>query len=177
MNNNKNIIVDVDCTVADFVGAMMTALKDKRDRKELDLHWNWFEHNPKVEDIMSDGDFWLGLPLIDKAHESIELLREQRHKIVWVTRPSSKCFGWLDLRKQWLQRHFDYRGYREPVVATGDKWLVDADIMIDDYIPFVLEWEKHHPEGKGFLFASELNKHSHRRRYNWQEITSLLNYL
>src|SRR3972149_11585151 len=110
------IIVDVDCVVADLVGAILdiadSLTGQKTDRDKLILQWDWFEKEypaPVMKEIVHNLDsqeFWRTLPYIKGAFKGVNYLREQGHQLIWVSKPREKCIGWVDARRDWLSIRF-----------------------------------------------------------------------
>lgn len=176
------IIVDVDLTVGNYIEATL-ALEEKFtgtkiDREKRVLEWDWHQKgDPALKEFISaemdKPNFWLTMPLIPDAKEGVAYLRSQGHQLIWCTKPRESCIGWADYRRQWIDNNFQFRSFNEPYVPTEDKWLIQASVMIDDYVPYVEKWEKHNKNGIAFVFASPLNKEYQGPRHNWKDIMSM----
>ena len=171
------IIVDVDCTVADFVGAICRVV-DVPDRS-IAKEWDWFKsaYSPRqteqVRKEMSDHRFWSKLPVIRDANKGIAWLRAQGHDIVWVTAPFRACFGWCDARREWLNRNFNIDKHNEPLVFTKAKYLVGADVIIDDMPEIVDAYGAAHPDALCLTYWSELNCKTDREKVHWEDIMGI----
>jgi 5'(3')-deoxyribonucleotidase len=173
------IIVDVDCVVADFVGAVL-ALVGRPECREEANQWDWWKKYPIKERIIVDEavrtrEFWQNLPLVEDAVEGINFLRANGHEIIWVTAPYKHCPVWVDARYKWLETHFKRSALEEPVIYTKYKYLIKATCMIDDRAMWLEEWERHWKSDAtiGFLFGTELNDDINRERVNWQDIMNM----
>lgn len=171
------ILIDVDETVADFVGELQRRLGT--ECPYLDGFWkadcwDWFRKDEEVEancnNWMEDWKFWSNLPVLPDAKEGIAYLRSQGHELIWCTMPYKPCFGWLDARREWLENKMDIKSYREPLITVsgGEKYLLRATTIIDDRVKFVEAWEEIN-KGVGFVMASPINIGYH-RRYTWKDI-------
>ena len=169
-----HIILDVDCVVADLVGALLEITG--KNNRELASEYDWFEQYEDKEETrltrkaMSNPNFWETLPLMPNAIEGVQYLRRQGHKIIWCTMPYEKCFGWVDMRRKWLENNFQSTEHQDIYIPTKDKWCVRGSCIIDDRIDIVEAWEQNNPEGIGFVFQSELNIRSPRSLVTWETI-------
>lgn len=172
------IIIDVDETVADFVGALHQHLlvchPYLTPKYKVDC-WDWFRKDSEVESIcefecMEQSKFWATLPVLPDAKEGIAYLRSQGHELIWCTMPYKDCYGWYDTRRKWLEEKMEIDIHKEPLltVSGGEKYLIRATTIIDDRIPFVEAWEKKN-NSVGFVMASPINVGYH-RRYTWNDI-------
>ena len=170
------VIVDVDCVVADLVKALLD-VTGKTDRSAAN-EYDWFEQYDKDDRLktrraMSSPNFWKTLPLIDGAKEGIEFLRENKHEILWVRAPYWKCFGWADVRREWLETNFEMLSRKEAFFPTEDKHLVGALSIIDDRADIVKKHQLHNPDSIGYIFRSELNLHSGEQLVDWKKIMTM----
>ena len=167
------IIVDVDVTTADFISAVQNIL-DETDRSTAS-EYNWYDEHPRgkiVRAAMEGYAFWRHMELIENAVEGIQFLRSQGHKILWVTAPYKQCKEWYKAREEWLEENFKISSYQEPYIPIREKYYIRADIMIDDNIEWIKEWENNNPKGIGFIFKSELHQH-YKETYTWKDIMSM----
>jgi hypothetical protein len=168
------VIVDVDCVVADLIGAILdiNGIEDRTIASE----WDWFKRytNPddtaKVRKALTNPNFWETLPLIPNALEGIDFLRTNEHQIIWCTAPYEQCFGWLDARRKWLNNIFQADKYKDPLVPTEDKYLVRGTAMIDDRHDLVKAWEKAYRKGVGYVYRTEMNLNSGIELVTWEDI-------
>ncbi len=110
---------------------------------------------------------------IDGAKEGIEFLRENKHEILWVRAPYWKCFGWADVRREWLETNFEMLSRKEAFFPTEDKHLVGALSIIDDRADIVKKHQLHNPDSIGYIFRSELNLHSGEQLVDWKKIMTM----
>jgi hypothetical protein len=172
-----DIITDVDCVAADFVGKVMSMVGRPAARNEAKI-WDWFDGYTEeqaiiIRDAMTTREFWQNLPLIKGVKEGIEYLRNQGHRIVWCTAPYKFCPVWVDARYKWLETHFGRSALEEPIVFTKYKYLVDGLALIDDRADWVDKWQAAHPKGIGFVFKTELNEGLDRERVDWNDIMNM----
>lgn len=172
--------IDVDCTTGDFVGAVCKLANDQ-DRNNA-TRYNWFETNysETTKDLIAKelqtAAWWNTLPVIKDANKGIAWLRGQGHELVWITVPFRECRGWLDARREWLERNFQISRHKEPLitVSNGAKYLVSSlDVLIDDVPEIIDAFEAHNPESVGLLFGSELNRQFNRERVSWEDVMSM----
>lgn len=170
------IIIDVDCVVADFVGAILK-LVDRTDRS-LAKEYNWWEKYYSVKEtkeirrvLKEDSSFWQNLPLIDLAKEGMQFLRNMGHEIIWCTAPYRAKYGWESDRRIWLEKN-NFLLEEDKIVFTDAKEIVGATAFIDDKIEYISLWERANPKSLAFMFASELNQATKVEKYTWETIMS-----
>jgi hypothetical protein len=172
------MIVDVDCVVADFIGAVLNIV-DEEDRS-VATHYNWWEtvYTKKEADLINhilatSAWFWQNLPLMPDAIEGVEWLRSHGHYIHWVTAPYRSKYGWADDRRIFLNKHFKIRDRKDGMTFTHEKWTVKDRFFLDDHVDWVDAWEKNNRDGLGLLFKSEMNEKSTRKRVVWKDVMKM----
>lgn len=173
------IIVDVDCTTGDFVGAVCK-ISGETDRNRCN-RWDWFSQDydketvSAIKEAMRRPEWWNKFPVIKDANKGIAWLRGQGHDLVWVTVPFIYCEGWLDARRKWLMRNFNIVKHNEPLitVSNANKYLIDADAIIDDVPEIVDAYSSKHPKAKCITFRSEFNQHLDRELVTWEDIMGM----
>lgn len=172
-----NIIIDVDCVVADFIGAVLK--KANKTDRSVATEYNWWRRaypdlTPEIDWMLANNkEFWSQLPLINGAKEGIKHIRNQNHTIIWCTAPYRAMFGWESIRRTWLDNNFDARKHGDGVIFTHQKYLVQGLAFIDDRVDMVNEWEKHNRDSIGFVFESELTANQDIQTVNWQKIMDM----
>jgi len=173
-----HILIDVDCVLADFVGAVLN-LVEKTDR-DAATEYDWWEkvYTPEEGALVrhtldTSGHFWQNLPLIDDAKSAIDWLRSEEHKITYCTAPYSRKYGWESDRRLFLEKNFEIDKYGEDIAFFSSKYMVNANCIIDDMVSNVLTWEEKNRKGLGFIFKSELNRQSGRELIDWKDIMSM----
>ena len=174
-----DIIVDVDLTVADFVGAVCK-LAGNPDRK-IATKTDWFltAYNDEIVkhiiEQLKQKEWWLKLPTITNANKGIAWLRGQGHNLIWVTVPYNGCLGWYNARSFWLDKNFNYKKHNEPLitVSNAEKYHIWADAIIDDMPDIVDTYGSHNPSAMCLTFKSELNSHLDRELVTWDDIMSM----
>lgn len=185
---NGVIAVDIDDTLADFIGPMAefhnrnygTNLK-REDFKTYYLR-NAFgceldEAIKRVDRFIEDGLERI-TPFPDALDITKELSKNNRLIIVTSRREELKCLtlSWLDRNfpNVFSEVHFSHNHYTQ----TGGKMKheiceeVDADIIIEDSLDYALKCCKNH---KVFLYDSPWNQRDNlpegiTRVYNWKDI-------
>jgi 5'(3')-deoxyribonucleotidase len=121
------------------------------------------------------------IPFVDSALESVSWLIEN-HKVVFVTAPLKASPTWASDRYQWLKKHFPHAS----VAFTGDKYWVDADLLIEDHVGHAERWleERQARGGDPFviLYARRHNQQGlpdkysdrYRRLADWPAIMSFI---
>ena len=142
-----NIVFDMDCTIALFQKKIVEIYNYEYSDNITDYNSSyWFSQCKKANfqyfrDVCNREGIFKDLEPIDGM---IGLIKElsKNNKIIFVTNPVSN-HHWKKLEKiEWLTKHFPDIEY--DLCFTGDKYLIDCDIFIDDDIKYL-----NHPKQKG----------------------------
>ena len=136
------IAVDVDGVIADFVGLVRRELNLPSDWEPR--RWDVYEdpvvidrygtHGSKarLDVLFSTNNIALDIPIYaNEADALYDIINRHtdRCEFVFATSPLPSCETWTSDRDRWLR----VNGFpRVPVIHTGRKDLVDADILLDD---------------------------------------------
>lgn len=170
------IAIDMDEVMADSLSRHLQLYNDefgtalcKQDLQGRPLHLAVPEaHRRRIDEIaLSDGFFW-DLDVMPGCQEVIRELTK-RYDVFIVTAAMEFPNSFLP-KHAWLQEHFPFLDIRN-VVYCGDKSIVDADIMIDDRIRNLEQFE-----GVKILFSAphNLNEKRFLRMNSWAEVQELL---
>jgi 5'-nucleotidase len=146
----KTILLDVDGVLADFTGPVC-ALASQVTRRDLKpenvtrfdfaacLDLTPEEKREVVRAIVAPG-FWRSLPVFDGAIDGVRRLREVANVYI-CTSPWNSCPTWLHEREAWLYEHFGIP--HANVIATGAKYRVSGDMLVDDKTETLVLWDHH----------------------------------
>jgi len=109
------IYIDMDDTLFDFTGAYRQALED----------------NPAQPFPQSQIGFFLGLRPITGALQAYDTLREQGHRVLFLTAPSVRNPMCYTEKRMSIERHFGFDACTDLIIAH-DKSLLRGDILVDD---------------------------------------------
>jgi len=174
-----DVILDCDCTVADFVGAICK-IAGETDRNRA-TSFDWFmkdydqETRDRIKNRMISPEWWDEFNVIKDANKGVAWLRGQGHSLIWVTVPFQHCKGWLDARREWLDRNFNFKKHDEPLITVSNatKYHIKADVIIDDTPEVVDDYSVHHPKAICLTFGSEINRNLNRELVTWEQIMSM----
>lgn len=144
------IAVDVDDVVADLISEWLRRYNSKYDDHLTpeNIHsWEVDEYvkpecGPKVFDLLRAPGFYGHVKPFEGALEAVENLRKLG-RVVFLTSCVPKT---MDMKLAWLQEHgFLPKGNKgaQDFIACRDKYLVNADVLIDDRILNVEEFKGH----------------------------------
>lgn len=170
------IAIDMDEVMADSLSRHLQLYNDefgaalcKQDLQGRPLHLAVPEaHRRRIDEIaLSDGFFW-DLDVMPGCQEVIRELTK-RYDIFIVTAAMEFPNSFLP-KHAWLQEHFPFLDIRN-VVYCGDKSIVDADIMIDDRVRNLEQFQ-----GMKILFSAphNLNEKRFLRVNSWAEVREML---
>lgn len=164
MRRQRVIAVDVDEVCADLLGEWLRRYSERFDDTlsvQTMTGWDLIpqvkpECGERIYEILREPDLYTHVKPIEGAWEGVELLRNAGYRVVFVT---SCVAGTMDAKVRWLQRYgflSDAHGLPDFIACTS-KYLVDADVLIDDHEKNC--WE--------FPRRSILVRHPHNRNSNW----------
>ena len=181
MATRQRILLDVDGVLADFVSSALQVIERVTGKKpvpEVHHDWDMFKPYPKdVEDAFYrefKREGWcINLPVYPGARAGVDLLREYAD-VYYVTSPMSNAPYWAHERTLWLIRHFAANDRQ--VVHTNAKYVCVGDILVDDKIEHLQQWERHHPNGIPVLWDQPYNRKntSYQRARTWQDVLTHL---
>jgi 5'-nucleotidase len=173
INMKKTILVDMDGVLSDVYAWL------------FDMHQRQTGHRLTIDDVagklegeafpeqlklVAEPGFFRNLPVMQGSREGLRKLND-RHKVVIVSLATEFPYSLTD-KQLWLNENFPFISWRQ-VVLCGDKQLVKAEIMIDDHLKNLDNFQ-----GETLMFSQPHNlliKNSrHRRVESWEEIEKLL---
>lgn len=109
------IYVDMDNTLFDYTGAYNLAL----------------EENPAQPFPQSQVGFFLGLRPLQGALQAYGTLKEQGHRVLFLTAPSVHNPLCYTEKRMSIERHFGFAACTDLIIAH-DKSLLRGDVLVDD---------------------------------------------
>lgn len=124
---------------------------------------------PEQLKLVAEPGFFRFLPVMPGSQESLSKLND-RHKIIIVSLATEFPYSLTD-KQLWLDENFPFISWRQ-VVLCGDKQLIKADVMIDDHLKNLDNFD-----GETIMFSQPhnllVNNSRHRRVNSWAEIEGL----
>lgn len=103
--------------------------------------------------IMGSPGFWLGLPPRASGFGLLEILHAEGFGVRVLSKgPRDAPQAWAD-KLAWCRRHLP----EAPVIITDDKSLVFGHVLVDDWPPYVAQWQKRWPHGLAIVPAQPWN--------------------
>ena len=170
------LLIDMDGVVADFLSHWCEVFNERYNQKlkPSDIKtWRMHESIPGAtqeacEDLIWEPGFFFNLKPIPGAIKAIEQLHEQGHEIVFVT----SCLAGHADKHAWLKRYFSFP---VRVTFTAEKYLVKGDVLIDDYMVNLQQWQAEWPDGMPICFAAHYNEQwQGLRAYDWDSVSMLI---
>jgi 5'(3')-deoxyribonucleotidase len=124
---------------------------------------------PEQLKMVAAPGFFRNLPVMEGSQKVLQKLNE-KYNIIIVSLATEFPYSLTD-KQLWLNEHFPFISWKQ-VVLCGNKHLVKADIMIDDHLKNLDNFD-----GETIMFSQPHNllvKNSRHRRVNsWTEIEDL----
>ncbi len=140
------LAIDCDGVLADwmmYVIPIVNNLFNKNITKKDLISWDLYDllkeksAKTKLYDYLNTTDMILHLEPFSEALEGIKKLKEIA-EIYIVTSPMMNYPNWIIHRNEWLKKHFKID--KNNIVNTAAKYLIQADIFIDDKPENVVNW-------------------------------------
>ena len=135
-NDRMLIGLDVDGVVADLIGSLLHAIRQRTGQLFLPEHVQSFNLRNSlgnlwtvVEDILSEPGFARDLSPYPGAIDGIIKLRSLG-RVVFVTSPFHRSPTWSHERAVWLHQHTGT--HRRDIVHLDDKTVFAGHVLIDD---------------------------------------------
>ncbi len=164
MTRRPRLLIDVDGPLTDgFFEAACALLREQgvkahpRDIKD----WNIFKSfavSAKVEKKVRASLRGAGVASAFKPrHGAREFLAELRKwaDVYAVTAPLDLSPTWAHEREEWLVEKLGFE--HNHIISARHKRLIKGDILIDDKIDTITEWQTEHPEGLAVLWRESHN--------------------
>ncbi len=142
----KIVYVDMDDVLCDFMGNYTQAKKE----------------NPEIEFPQSIKGFWINLPPIENAVESVNILKD-KYDVYILTAPSVFNPVCYSEKREWIEKHLGF-DICHKLIISPNKSLSKGDYLIDDY-----------SEGNGQEnFEGELIQFGTDKYPNWKAVIDYL---
>jgi len=152
----KVCAVDMDCTIADTYQSIILGHNQRFGTDYDPDNWlSYFGDHTIIEPgityenfhtIMATNGFFRDLDPIRGAKAGLQRLRAAGFDLLIVSRPyKASKRPYLD-KLEWIEEHFPYIDTVTNFIATGGKKYIQADVLIDDHMPFCRNYKEAHPE-------------------------------
>lgn len=181
------IAIDCDGVLSDWhalafpiMNKLLNANHSTKDVKNWDIYHLIDDETIKetFKDLLNNSGMIEHLPVYDGAQKAIEEIKKIA-EIYIVTSPMGKYHDWIIHREKWLKKNFDISS--KNVVHTAAKYLIQADVFIDDKPENIEKWYSYN-FGIPILWKHECvpeNPFEHNRRVkwtnDWNEVLDILN--
>ena len=169
----KRIIVDMDGVLADVYPRFFelyeeeTGLKKKKD--DL-IGLKEGEAFPELFRWVQTSGFFRTIPVMPDSQRVLRLLNET-YEIIVISMATEFPVSLTD-KQIWMNDHFPFISWKQ-VVFCGNKSLIPADLMIDDHLKNLDNFD-----GETIMFIQPHNinniDHHHKTVSSWAEIEKLL---
>lgn len=108
------------------------------------------ECGDKIYEYLLDIDLYDNLVIPDRVINSIQYLRDEKFRVVFLT-------GGIHIGKYNLLKKYNLVDSQADMIIAKDKSLIRGDIMVDDYQANLYDYYKHN-NGLGILFDAPHNR-------------------
>lgn len=160
------ILVDLDGIACDSLPVWLDWIyQDTGIRAEIKDIVSWNVHScppldqvdPRdVYGVLNEPGFTEKLPVMPWAKWALENLRKAGHEIYFVTARHGD--NAMIETMEWVRFHFPFLPVDTHLIFCYNKWLIEADVLIDDKAENVLKYIEHHPKAHGLAIGYPYNK-------------------
>jgi len=150
-------LIDLDGTVADYDGALATAMEPLYGPDEQ-RYEGWVNIPPHIvarrDLVKRQPGFWRNLPRIQLGFEVVAELEAVGFELHALTKGPVKTTGAWTEKVEWCQENMP----KANVTITQDKSLVYGRVLFDDFPPYFEAWQKVRPRGLVICIAHPWNE-------------------
>jgi len=145
---------DTLCECSPALGAALRRLRQLGDRPEDEAMIPLPTYlEARRRQVMSAPNFWRDLPPRRSGLEVLTLLRDLGFRVHVLTKgPRDAPHVWAE-KVAWCREHVP----GVPVTVTDDKARVHGDVLVDDWLPYVHDWQRQWPDGLAIVPAQAWN--------------------
>ena len=170
MSSSTIVLIDMDSVLVDFEKRLadiwilrhpelpLVPFAERKSFYPFDDHPPYYKQ--LMNDIISEGGFFLGLEWIPGAQEALQELEKIADVFIY-TSPMSNARHCACEKIEWVRRNLGDR-WTERVILTRDKTLVHGDYLIDDK-PEITGVRK--PDCEQLVFEAPYNAYVRDRRH------------
>lgn len=169
----KRILVDMDGVLADVYPRFFEKYEEETGlKKTMDeiIGLKEGEAFPELFRWVETPGFFKTIPVMKDSQRVMNLLNEA-YDIIVVSMATEFPVCLTD-KQLWVNDHFPFISWKQ-VVFCGNKSLIHADMMIDDHLKNLDNFEG---ETLMYIQPHNINKsdHNHKKVYSWNEIEKIL---
>lgn len=176
-------LIDLDGTLADFDGAMLSCMRKISHPSEGDVESKLVNQSTEPEYIRERRrliknmpGFWRELPRLERGFEILHAVEKLDYDpIVLTNGPKKHQAAWQE-KKDWCDLNVPHL----PVIVGRDKGLVYGKVLVDDWPEYIVRWLEWRPRGLVIMPAQPWNErfaHANVFRYdgkNYDEMVARL---
>ena len=177
------IITDVDGVLNNLMEAALDEYNKKHNTKFSAKDITTYnlddcfepEISRSLKEIFSTSDIWNKVKSVNGAHNALQKLINDGHQVYLATDNNPNTYG---DKVAWIRRFFPFIETSK-IVCIKDKWILRADIMIEDNLQTLLAKPYYHR----ILMDHPWNQQNEHKDYvyeirrckNWGEILNVIN--
>jgi len=145
---------DTLCECTPALGAALQRLRQPGERQEDEALVPLPAYlETRRRHVMSAPNFWRDLPPRGPGLELLALLRDVGFRVHVLTKgPRDAAHVWAE-KVAWCREHVP----GVPVTVTDDKARVHGHVLVDDWLPYVEDWQLQWPDGLAIVPAQSWN--------------------
>ena len=160
----KVALFDMDSSLVDWDASIRAKLQEMMSPMEaewfamhqhglLDDAPTWLKARERA--IKKQPGFWFELPVIEFGMELYRWLGDELgyRRMILTRGPHNNPTAWAE-KVQWCEAHVP----EALVTITLDKSFVNGDVLYDDWPPYLADWLKDRPNGKGLMLDAPFNR-------------------
>lgn len=160
MENSRLIaLFDMDDTLCDTMGQLKRDLAKRVSAEEFSQFKPYSEKSTpniksKIKEIRNRPNWWRNLPRLQAGFDILNITTELGFENYIVTKGPYKIDMAFSEKRQWQKRELpDLK-----LIITDDKSIIQGNVLIDDWPPYLRSWIDNNPRGKAIMPLTEYNK-------------------
>jgi len=139
MSKRLTILVDLDSTVVDLMSVWIASYNAEMapDDEEIDIDTmkgsfaDATRSGKRVYEFLNREGWFRYLPELEGAIDAVKELHDLGHRIVVCTSPGKSEWAPSD-KFRWVAEHMPFLKLPDDLIIAHDKFMVKADVLIDD---------------------------------------------
>jgi len=158
------ILIDVDGVLGDWQRSYLTLYRELGGRKPRSWAWKRFRSHEDLPDFKQlDPHIWRSRSLFEdlEVYPGVRpaLYRlNQKHSVYFATALPPEHHK---VRDKWFEENFPFIYRQRQVIYSNAKWILKADVHIEDQPQRLAPWLAKNPEGRGYLVNHLWNRSKH----------------
>lgn len=147
----KIAYIDLDGVVADYYGALSTAIQPKYSGFNPSAFYNNPEIVQEIIQTRNTPDWWLNLDIIPGSIRLLEKIKQYDYDLHILTKIPHESYNAPSEKVKWVKNNL--QGLITDVHLTTDKSVFQGDLIVDDHWENILRWRDINIDGRAIYIG------------------------